>query len=252
MDLAERYYFSDFTLNNYSVLLNLALKNYCFCFFTEKYTKKSILLRHDVEFSIPIALKMAKIESDLGIRATYFIHLHSEFYNALEKEVITSIHEILNYGHQIGLHFDTHFWNITAEDQLENSILYDKNTLEFYTGTEIKVFSFHNTTPLTLSCRKKKYGGLLNVYSDYFMNKYGYNSDSLGYWRFERLEDRLIKGEENNLQILIHDGMWQEEILPPRRRVYKVIDSNAERLKSLYDSFLAKIGVKNIDWDEIE
>ncbi len=249
MDNLQKYFFSDFTLDNYKKLLILACERYSFRFFDEEYTKSSILLRHDLEFSVPIALKMAQIEADHGIRSTYFVQLHSEFYNTLEKVKIQAIKEIHKLGHQIGLHFDSHFWNIKSENQLEQYISIDKGILEQYLEVEIKAFSFHNNTDFTLSCRKEKYAGLLNVYSDFIRSHYAYNTDSLGYWRYERLEDRLKEAKEEALQILIHDGMWQDAVLPPRRRIYRVIDDNAERLKILYDEHLAKIGQKNIDWE---
>jgi len=252
MNNSKKYTFSDFTHSNYKELLLLASSHYSFHFFDEIYIKRSILLRHDLEFSVPIALKMAHIEAELGIKSTYFVQLHSEFYNTLEKETINALKEVIQLGHQIGLHFDSHFWNIESEDQLEKYILIDKKILEQYLGLGLKVFSFHNNTEFTLSCRKESYGSLLNVYSDYFRNNYGYNADSLGYWRFERLEDRLREAKEDSLQILIHDGMWQEQILPPKRRIYKVIDDNAIRLKNLYDSHLLKIGEKNVDLDEVK
>ena len=227
----------------------LASAEYSFHFFNEDYINRSILLRHDLEFSVPIALGMAKTEAELGIKATYFIQLHSEFYNTFEKENIKAIREMIKLGHQIGLHFDSHFWDINTELQLEKCISLDKETLEKYTGKVVYAFSFHNNTEFTLSCRKERYGSLLNVYSDYFRNNYAYNADSLGYWRFERLEEMLRGADENALQVLIHDGMWQEDAMPPRRRVFKVIDNNAEHLKNLYDNHLKKIDQKNIDWE---
>lgn len=248
-NFAEKYHFSDFTLVNYRTLLLLASNQYSFHFFDEAYINRSILLRHDLEFSVPIALKMAHIEAELGIKATYFVQLHSEVYNTLEKDNIKSILEIKNLGHQIGLHFDSLFWNVETEEQMESHILIDKKVLEEYTGTVVKAFSFHNNTEFTLSCRKEKYAGLLNVYSDYFRNHYAYNADSLGYWRYERLEDRLREAKEDAIQVLIHDGMWQNEVLPPRRRVFKVIDDHAERLKNIYDNHLKKVHQKNIDWE---
>lgn len=80
--------FNDFTLSNYRSLLSLALTKYEFRLFNQEYLHKSILLRHDLEFSVPIALRMAEIEAELGIRSTYFVQLHSEFYNMLEKSCL--------------------------------------------------------------------------------------------------------------------------------------------------------------------
>lgn len=243
------YHFSDFTLDNYSRLLSIARDNYEFCFFNESYKSKSVLLRHDLEFSIPIAVRMAEIEAEQGIKSTYFIQLHSEFYNLLERRSFEGIKKIQELGHQLGLHFDSRFWNITDESQLDKAIEFDKDILEKYFDTELKAFSFHNNTDFTLSCRNEKYGGLLNVYSDYFRENYGYTADSLGYWRFERMEDRLLEAKDEALQLLFHDGMWQDEVLPPRRRVFKIIDDNAHFLKQIYDEHLTNIGQKNIDWD---
>lgn len=243
------YHFSDFTISNYRKLLLLASENYSFRFFNQDYESKSILLRHDLEFSIPVALQMAQIEAELGIKATYFIQLHSEFYNTLEKASIKSIQQIKNLGHQIGLHFDSHFWEIETEDELEKYIEIDKIVLQSYIDCRINAFSFHNNTEFTLSCRKNQYCELLNVYSDYYRNNYAYNADSLGYWRYERLEDRLTMAKEDALQVLIHDGMWQEEVLPPRRRIFKVIDDHAAYMKQFYDKGLRKFKASNIDWD---
>ena len=246
---ARKYFFSDFTITNYQKLLSIASKHYSFNFFEQAIKLDSIILRHDLEFSLEIALKMAQIEESLGIKSTYFVQLHSEFYNTLEKKSILQLLEIKNLGHQIGLHFDSHFWNISSENELDEKLVFDKEILEKLLDTSIKVFSFHNNNDFTLSCRNETYGGLINVYSDYFRDNYDYNSDSLGYWRFERLENILKQRKYDKLQVLIHDGMWQEEILPPRQRVFKVIDNNANRLKQLYDDFLVKVGQKNIDWN---
>jgi len=249
MGISSKYYFSDFTLDNYKRILSIASRNYSFRFFNEEFIDKSIILRHDLEFSIPTALKMAQIEAEFGIKATYFVQLHSEFYNTLERASIISIKEISNLGHQIGLHFDTHFWNIKTERQLDKHLLIDKNIIEKYTGFKIKAFSFHNTTEFILSCRRAEYGGLINVYSDYYRDNYSYISDSLGFWRYERLENWLKEENGESLQLLVHDGLWQNDVLPPRRRIFKVIDDNANRLKSLYDNYLKKNGKKNIDWE---
>lgn len=248
-DISQHYHFSDFTLNNYHSLLSLAKKNYEFRLFNEEYQHRSALLRHDVEFSIPITLEMAKIEADLGIRSTYFVQVHCEYYNTLEKMNIVALKEIIELGHQIGLHFDSHFWAVNDESQLDKCIEVDRKVLETYLETEVKAFSFHNNTDFTLSCRKHTYGNLLNVYSEHFRQKYAYNADSLGYWRFERLEDRLLEAKEEAIQILIHDGMWQHEVLPPRQRVFKVIDDRVKWMKDGYDKHLATIGQRNIDWD---
>jgi Txe/YoeB family toxin of Txe-Axe toxin-antitoxin module len=252
-NVALKYRFSDFTFQNYRALLQIAKQNYVFTNFDEvdNIQEKQIIWRHDVEFSIQNAVRMAKIEHENGIKTTFFFQIHGDFYNLLEKTTSEALFLIKSLGHEIGLHFDAHYWNIENEKDLNKYLEIDKKTFEKYFQLEIKTFSFHNTNPFTLSCEKEKYIGMQNVYSKRIKSKYGYCSDSTGFWRYEILEDRLKEAKDSVLQILIHDGMWQDEVLPPRRRIYKVIDDHAKFMKQSYDETLSKFGAKNVDWDKV-
>lgn len=246
----EIYAFDSFTLDNYRNLLRLAVSNrFEFLRFTDVYVeqRKDIIWRHDVEFSPDIALTMAKEESELGIHATYFFQLHSEFYNILEKWFTDVLQEIRSLGHSIGLHFDAHYYNITSTEELNQFIHIDREYFEKVFRVKVDVFSFHNTTPFLLTCNDFKYGGLINVYSSFFRTKYRYCADSTGYWRYEVLDDVLRDPSVKHLQVLIHDAMWTEDVLSPRQRVMKSIQDNAERVKKQYDFILAAFGANNID-----
>jgi hypothetical protein len=177
------------------------------------------------------------------------LQLHGDFYNPLEKQNLANIKKIISLGHSVGLHFDTHFWEITTDVELEKYMKIDKSVLEFHLNQDVKVFSFHNTNKFVLSCDDEQYAGMLNPYSKYFKEQIGYCADSTGFWRYEILEDRLKEANDNILQVLIHDGMWSEIMLPPRRRVYKVIDDHAIFMKKSYDQTLIKFNAKNIDWE---
>lgn len=228
----EKYHFDDFTLVNYRRLIKLSLeRGFTFISFTDQkdVARKEILWRHDVEFEPDIALKMAEIEKSCGVKATYFFQLHSGLYNLFDRHYAEVFHAIMDLGHYVGLHFDCRYWNIADEKQLDEYITLDRKYLEKNFGVEIGVFSFHNTTPFTQSCLEYRYGGLVNVYSSYFKQNYNYCSDSLGYWRFDRLEDVLMDDNVTHLQVLTHDANWSEEVLSPRKRFMKAIHDNAER-----------------------
>jgi len=245
MNKKEFYKYDYFTIENYKKQLEIAIANgFQFIFFTDNHIeeRKEIIWRHDVEFSPAIAYQMAIIEKKLGVRSTYFFQIHSEFYNIFERYFSDLLLKIKSLGHQIGLHFDSHYYDVKNAIDLDSLIKQDKEYFEKVFKFRLEVFSFHNTTPFTLACEEIKYGGLLNVYSKYFKEKYRYCADSTGYWRYEVLEDVLSDSESIHLQVLIHDAMWSKEVLSPRQRVRKSIQDNAERIKNQYDDILLLFG----------
>ncbi len=248
MSNAEKYHYADFTRDNYRKLLKLAKERFSFSSF-EDYSKHDnfILWRHDIDFSVHSAYALAKIEAEEGISSTFFIHLHNEFYNAFEKEITELLKEILKLGHRAGLHFDCHYYSIKNEKELETNLKFEKEILEKLLNTDIKVFSFHNTTEEILSYNKDSYSGMINTYNRFFREKIGYCSDSNGYWRFKRLEDELTLGDNKTLQVLTHPAWWQDEILSPKQRIWRSIDGRAEKIKKYYNNTLKRMGRENID-----
>ena len=256
MSNREIYKFEDFTLENYKRLINLAKsKGFDFILHKDEFiaNRKDVIWRHDVEFSPDIALKMAEIESELGVRATYFWQLHCDYYNTVSPYFTEILKKIKSMGHHIGLHFDSHYYNIQTEAQLEEYITRDKEFLEGALGGQIVIdtFSFHNTNSFILSCKAYKYGGLINVYSSYFKEHYNYCADSTGIWRYDRLEDVLNDDSVRHLQVLTHDGMWSEKVLSPHKRLLSCVQAEADRQKWSYVLKLPKTGNINVDDDEI-
>lgn len=256
MNNRERYRFDDFTFENYRNLLGMAIaEGYFFSDYEIENIgtgdQRKIVWRHDVEFSVHRAYKMALIESEKGVKAHYFFQLHSEFYNLLEKEILLLAKEILALGHYIGLHFDAHFWEIKGKDELEKRLEVDKKILETMLEVKVKSFSFHNTTPELLSLDESYYAGMLNVYARAIRDKYSYCTDSTGFWRYERLSDVLQDSSIQYLQVLTHDGMWQETAMAPRQRVKRCVDMRALRVMERYDWSLKQFSQKNVDTNDV-
>ena len=246
----EKYKFDYFTIDHYKEIVKLA-RDLGFTFILHKdefnTARKDIIWRHDVEFSPVQALKMAKIEHELGVATTYFFQTHSENYNIYEKFFSDILQEIRQLGHHIGLHFDSHYWGVSNEEELDRCIQIDTDYFNKVFHTDIDTFSFHNTTPFVLSCDNYEYGGLINSYAKVFKEKYQYCADSTGYWRYEVLDEVLKAPETQHIQVLIHDAMWSDTVLSPRNRVLASIQSNAERVMEFYDKDLIAFGAKNID-----
>lgn len=242
------YYFEDFTIENYKRLIKLALEKYNFITFDEIDSNKSskMLWRHDIDFCVKSSLKLAQIEAKMGVKTNYFVLLHSKFYNVFEKEITQMIYKIKDLGHYIGLHFDTHYYEIKSEKKLEYFLRKEAELFYNIFGLEIKSFSFHNNSEFTKSCNKEVYGDLFNVYTDKIIKNYDYCSDSNGYWKYRRLKDFLLDDKIINAQVLTHANWWQDEVLSPSEKINKVILNRNEEVLSNYETLLNQFGNSNI------
>ena len=228
-------------------------KKYLFEPFTTKTDEPHVLWRHDIDSSVHRALKLAKIEKKLGVKSTYFLRLHSEWYNLFEKEVYDKINDIIKLGHYIGLHFEYKFYP-KYKLKFKNKIKTEKKILEETFPTKINSISFHQpfinnkwTSPLD-----DKILGLVNTYGKKLQKKYFYCSDSNGYWRFRRLRDVLETGTDPCLQVLTHPAWWQDKSMLPMERIDRCIKGRGEAIRARYVNSLKRMGRRNIGYDETE
>ena len=171
--LNEKYHFSDFTEKHYEKLLKIAKKNYDFEFFHTTNKSPHILWRHDVDFSVHRALRLAEIEHKLDVKTTFFFLLHSEYYNIFKKSIYEKIKKIITLGHEIGLHFEYSFYdNINSKLVLEQQLKFEKNILEKLFNVKIKTFSFHNPEMnKALKIDEHRLENMINTYSKKIKNK---------------------------------------------------------------------------------
>ena len=89
-----------------SLLRPLEAGGYGFARYGERPSGRHVLWRHDVDVSMHRAARLAEIEAERGVVATYFVNPRSVFYNLLEPEIEVLLRRIRSLGHEIGLHFD--------------------------------------------------------------------------------------------------------------------------------------------------
>jgi len=260
----NEYFFDDFTIENYCLLLDIAKRNFEFVDYnTLDESVRFVIWRHDVDYSPHRSLRLAEAEHKMGVQATYFVWLHSNMYHFFEKEVSDILKKIMNLGHHIGLHFDAGYYGILNGNELETHVDWERKILEKTIGRKIDVFSHHNPNPNILKYDdysleelaelyphyfKSSVCGLTNTYGEYFRNNVPYCSDSNGYWRFKRLQDVLEDSAINvpRLQVLTHPVWWTDEIANPRDRLLRCIDGRSRNNSEFYDSLLKTAGRKNI------
>ena len=243
----ERLHARDFTRANYRRLLQLAKAKYPFSTYPQAdFAGRFLLWRHDVDMSIHSSERLAEIEAEEGVRATYFLLLHSHYYNLFESEIRDRVRRILRLGHSIGLHFDSAFHGVTTVTGLEPALALEQRWLQDLLGADVQAFSFHDPAAFAMSCEELRYAGMINCYARPFREQVGYCSDSNGYWRHRRLEDVLVAAENERLQVLTHPEWWLDEPMPPRQRVQYCIDGRAAYLKARYDEGLKAINRLNV------
>lgn len=244
----EKYHFADFTRTNFRRIIRV-LKQRGMSFVTLDEAAAAgpeVVIRHDVDFSMHAALKMAQIESDEEVRASYHVLLHSPMYNFFEDVIFKKVLEISKLGHEIGLHFDTHFYGIQDEFELTRWLNWEKKILEELLNQKLLSFSFHITDEITSQFKGAQYANMKNAYSKAFLNGYKYCSDSNGIWRFDRLEELINNPNIDRLYLLLHPELWQDSPMPPRQRVIRCVQGRAEYSMKWYDATLAASKRENI------
>ena len=236
----------DFTVDAYRQLVSLVLTTYQVTDYRSiPWGQRFALWRHDCDVSLNRSLVLAKIEAEMGLKSTFFVNPHCEFYNLLERSQLALVKQIVQLGHDIGLHFDAAFYNTTSEAELHEQVSHEADLLEQFIGLRPATFSFHDPSAFHLTCEADIYGGLVNCYSKRFKTEVPYYSDSNGYWRFGSLFDVLSDAKDSCLQILTHPGWWQDESMPPRQRIFQSVYGRYQSILNKYDEALQAHGRVN-------
>lgn len=240
--------FSDFTEDNYRRLLRLAKSRYRFAGYREAGEQGVVLWRHDLDASMNRSLRLAEIERDEGVTATYFLFPRCLYYNLLNPLTHALVLRIIAMGHEIGLHFDpTHYGKGLTKGQLVEAIAAERDLIRREFGAEPTAVSFHLYGVLEEPMPDDdELAGLVNAYSRRLRETHGYVSDSNGVWLHRRLEDVLAEAKEGRLQVLTHPEWWTDEVMAPRARLQRAIDGYAAAMGRWYDETVAKSGRPNL------
>lgn len=186
---------------------------------------RSLLLRHDIDFSMDYAHSMARIESDKGIQSTYFVMLRSPVYSLFSRHSSTLLREIVAMGHHIGLHFDAAFSQGQERTQ-EEWLRFETDILSTLANARVTAFSLHQPTQAMIEAHIT-IEGMVNTYHPKHTQGFTYISDSNRDWRGKDPLSLLATGE--NIQLLIHPMWWMSEAATPEACWDTVIALNFAR-----------------------
>lgn len=236
----------NFTYANYVHAINfLKDRNYSFLKGNEVEllpSKKSVILRHDVDFILNPVMPIAQLEKKLKVPATYFFLSNAPKYNLMSDECLEALDELKNMGHEIGIHIDSK--KISNLDDL--SIALEKEALFYkkYLNYTPKTFSYHMPTTDILQINMKSVLGMTNYYSEELFKNYSYLSDSNGYWRQLTLKNFLSNSNDQNLYILTHPIWWSEQTLTPKERLNLAFKKSDQDFEDWYMEVCHKYGRK--------
>ena len=167
---------------------------------------KSIVLRHDVDVSLENALKMAQLESELMVSSTYFIRLHSKFYDPMAASNLKMLKTIGSLA-EVGLHYERKYYETRNESEI-SFLKKDMDRLKNILKLQRIGCAPHmpGTVGNIDEDEVKKVGSFYEASHQRFMVERKYISDSGGKWR-EGCACQWL-GIENHLTILTHPIWW--------------------------------------------
>lgn len=181
--------------------------------------ERHLILRHDIDMCLDAAVAMAEAEHRLGVRATYFVLLRTEFYNLFSTRGSAALRRVLQLGHGLGLHLDTSLYAHDIET-LEAAAKREIAALAAMVPTPVEAISFHRPAKALLGL-DRTLAGRPHAYQPRFFSEMGYCSDSRGAWHHDHpLAHPAVQGGRA-LQLLTHPIWWYG---PPALSVQERLD----------------------------
>lgn len=206
----------DFSLEHYDEILHAIEKRA-----GSVTERKDIILAHDIDISPKYALELARLEYYHGIKATYYVLLHSDWYNALAPQNMALIQEIKALGHEVAFHYDGRydfdlesvhraFCSMTKTDSIEVS--------QHLVGITPNVSIPHS----------------LHDRSAIMKEGYQYIADSGGWWR----NGCICQHVDKRMMFLCHPAWWVLGNVDMFSKARADLESSLNRTQSFWEHMI--------------
>ena len=199
----------DFTLEHYAQILAAISTSHEVISFKDAQAlgrgildkERCLIMRHDVEFSLEAALRLAVADAAAGLRSTFFL-LQTSDYNCFEDEGAQMVRQILDLGHDIGLHYDAALFE-RMELDFEATARAQIDLFETFFKTKVYAMSSH--MPMR-SGKTFSIDNVVDTYDPLYLKEMKYLSDSTQAWREGVVTGVLEK--YSHIHLLTHEYIW--------------------------------------------
>lgn len=241
----------NFSYTFYRDILAVLKSDYCPCLLSEALSgptaeKPRAIMRHDVDVSPQIALRMANLEREEDFLSTYLFLTDSPLYRLEDDATRAAMLEIAAMGHEVALHFDI---DDTLREsrgniaEIDNEIEIAAQRIAAASGRTVRSISFHRPIDL-MDLKADRVAGLVNAYGVSLMQRY--LSDSNGCWREGNPLVSLTSGRHPVLQMLVHPIWWGEQHLSRHDRLVEYCETQDDAAGDLDERMFLGLGLTRL------
>jgi len=209
-----------FTYHNLEKLFSFLKKNYPITPLGMWKNKKTVILRHDVDFDIKAAYRLSLLEEKYGIRSTFFLMATCHTYNLLSIENRAMILKMAKAGFEIGLHFNCAIYGLVSQKELIKKIDFEAAILSSITGQKVKSISQHRPNA---QGRYFLVEGYHNAYDPKIFSSEQYFSDSRMTFQKD-IYHFLEKPKKFPIQILLHPFHYNNSQKDYQGMIHQFVD----------------------------
>jgi len=199
-----------------------------------------VILRHDVDISLEDALRIARIESGMGVTSVFHFLLTSEIYNPASRKGKEILEILRNFGHRIGIHVDPMaIGTVNPEEASFQKGMVELFELARLVLGKVDSYSVHRPAangkmdslhPTRLTFNVPPYADADEYRSDIL-----YRSDSRRTWRHGCICEQIPHLNGQVLQLNTHPIWWS----PESRSREDVLRAHLSRQVGIVDEYFA-------------
>jgi hypothetical protein len=175
---------------------------------------KTLILRHDVDYTLSGVLELARIEIEEGATASYLFRIHGSDYNFYAPHTQHLARELKAMGHDVGLHFEAGNYGAVFDENPPDVLRREVEIFEKMFGHPVVTASehrdlagsIHGIAPYHETFDPYESGIKFYAMDPKYCQDMKYLSDSNAHWREGDPLDHL--GRHDRMQVLIHPDWW--------------------------------------------